>query len=143
MFRQSLACTENKKPYIFCDGPPFSTGLPHHGHLVGSMLNIVPRYWTMKRAGSAGTSTGCPSSGRSTKRWAYRPRKPYGKLAPPGTTRSARHRGAPRRRLVQDHHPACRWVDFDDDYKTMDVWYLESVWWVVNQIGTGAHPTGA
>ena len=49
VFQQSLANTENGEPYIFYDGPPFATGLPHHGHLVGSILkDAVPRYWTMK-----------------------------------------------------------------------------------------------
>ena len=46
-FRQSLANTRGKKPYIFYDGPPFATGLPHHGHLVASTIkDVVPRYWT-------------------------------------------------------------------------------------------------
>ena len=48
-FKQSLDNTREKKPYIFYDGPPFATGLPHHGHLVASTIkDIVPRYWTMK-----------------------------------------------------------------------------------------------
>ena len=47
-FQQSLDNTKGKKPYIFYDGPPFATGLPHHGHLVASTIkDIVPRYWTM------------------------------------------------------------------------------------------------
>ena len=49
VFQQSLENTREKKPYIFYDGPPFATGLPHHGHLVASTIkDIVPRYWTMK-----------------------------------------------------------------------------------------------
>ncbi len=49
LFRKSLEHTHDKKPYIFYDGPPFATGLPHHGHLVSSTIkDIVPRYWTMK-----------------------------------------------------------------------------------------------
>ena len=49
VFQKSLAKTRDKKPYIFYDGPPFATGLPHHGHLVASTIkDIVPRYWTMK-----------------------------------------------------------------------------------------------
>ena len=35
--------------YVFYDGPPFATGLPHYGHLVASTLkDIVPRYWAMR-----------------------------------------------------------------------------------------------
>ena len=49
IFQQSLKNTKDKKPYIFYDGPPFATGLPHHGHLVASTIkDVVPRYWTMK-----------------------------------------------------------------------------------------------
>ena len=48
-FKKSLEKTKNGKPYIFYDGPPFATGLPHHGHLVASTLkDIIPRYFTMK-----------------------------------------------------------------------------------------------
>ncbi|MDH3644601.1 MAG: class I tRNA ligase family protein, partial [Gammaproteobacteria bacterium] len=49
IFQQTLENTREKKPYIFYDGPPFATGLPHHGHIVASTIkDIVPRYWTMK-----------------------------------------------------------------------------------------------
>ena len=48
-FEKSLELTKDKKPYIFYDGPPFATGLPHHGHLVASTIkDIIPRYFTMK-----------------------------------------------------------------------------------------------
>lgn len=48
-FKASLDQTSDAEPYIFYDGPPFATGLPHHGHLVGSILkDVVPRYFTMK-----------------------------------------------------------------------------------------------
>jgi len=49
VFQQSLEQSKDNPPYIFYDGPPFATGLPHHGHLVGSTLkDIIPRYYTMK-----------------------------------------------------------------------------------------------
>jgi isoleucyl-tRNA synthetase len=49
IFKKSLDKTISNKPYIFYDGPPFATGLPHHGHLLASTLkDIVPRYFTMK-----------------------------------------------------------------------------------------------
>ena len=44
IFQQSLEQSKDNPPYIFYDGPPFATGLPHHGHLVGSTLkDIIPR----------------------------------------------------------------------------------------------------
>ena len=49
IFKKSLEQTKKGKQYIFYDGPPFATGLPHHGHLLASTLkDIVPRYFTMK-----------------------------------------------------------------------------------------------
>ena len=49
IFEKSLDQTADQEPYIFYDGPPFATGLPHHGHLVGSILkDVVPRYFTMQ-----------------------------------------------------------------------------------------------
>jgi len=48
-FEKSLEQTKAKKPFVFYDGPPFATGLPHYGHLLaGTLKDIVPRYWTMR-----------------------------------------------------------------------------------------------
>ena len=46
IFQQSLDQTKDGAPYIFYDGPPFATGLPHHGHLVGSILKDVCLLYT-------------------------------------------------------------------------------------------------
>ncbi|MBT7669490.1 MAG: class I tRNA ligase family protein, partial [Bdellovibrionales bacterium] len=49
IFQRSLEQSKGSTPYIFYDGPPFATGLPHHGHLVASTLkDIIPRYFTMQ-----------------------------------------------------------------------------------------------
>ncbi len=49
IFKKTLDKTRQGKNYIFYDGPPFATGLPHHGHIVASTLkDVVPRYFTMK-----------------------------------------------------------------------------------------------
>ena len=49
IFEKSLEKTKGGKPYTFYDGPPFATGTPHHGHIVGSVMkDVVPRFWTMK-----------------------------------------------------------------------------------------------
>src|SRR5512137_408434 len=48
-FEKSLEETKSKKPFVFYDGPPFATGLPHYGHLLpGTVKDIIPRYWTMR-----------------------------------------------------------------------------------------------
>ena len=49
IFEKSLDKNKDKKQYIFYDGPPFATGLPHYGHLLpGTIKDIIPRYQTMK-----------------------------------------------------------------------------------------------
>ncbi len=72
-FQASVAARDGgeqgSNEFVFYDGPPFATGLPHYGHLVASTLkDIVPRYWTMRgrasSGASAGTPTACPSRWR-------------------------------------------------------------------------------
>ena len=49
VFQASIERNRGARPFVFYDGPPFATGLPHYGHLVASVLkDIVPRFWTMK-----------------------------------------------------------------------------------------------
>ena len=48
-FKQSVESRPVDNPYVFYDGPPFATGLPHYGHLLASTTkDVIPRYWTMK-----------------------------------------------------------------------------------------------
>ena len=48
-FEQSLETRRGGDEFVFYDGPPFATGLPHYGHLIAGILkDIVPRYWTMR-----------------------------------------------------------------------------------------------
>ena len=49
IFEKSLAKKSPKGEYVFYDGPPFATGLPHYGHIVASVIkDAVPRYFTMR-----------------------------------------------------------------------------------------------
>jgi len=49
VFQKSLESTRENDAFVFFDGPPFATGLPHYGHLLaGTLKDIVPRYWTMR-----------------------------------------------------------------------------------------------
>jgi isoleucyl-tRNA synthetase len=139
IFEKSLEKTKNNAPYIFYDGPPFATGLPHHGHLVASTLkDIVPRFFTMK--------------GRYvSRRWGWDTHglpieqqidKKFGMSANDYVQKNG----------VKAYCDACReivltytsqwqhtierlgrWVDFENDYKTMDTSFMESVWWVFKE----------
>ena len=139
-FHKSLESTKEKKPYIFYDGPPFATGLPHHGHLVASTIkDIVPRYWTMKgryvlrRFGW--DCHGLPIEHEIDKQLGMSAVQAVEELGIAGYNDECR--AIVQRYVSEWRHTITRlgrWVDFDDDYKTMDTWYMESVWWVFKQL---------
>ncbi len=140
LFHKSLEHTSDKKPYIFYDGPPFATGLPHHGHLVASTLkDVVPRYWTMKgryvlrRFGW--DCHGLPIEHEIDKQLGASASEVVAQLGVAGY--NAECRKIVQRYVAQWRNTITRlgrWVDFDNDYKTMDTSYMESVWWVVRQL---------
>jgi isoleucyl-tRNA synthetase len=140
IFQKTLAKTGDKKPYIFYDGPPFATGLPHHGHLVASTIkDIVPRYWTMKgryvQRRFGWDCHGLPIEHEIDKQLNMSAQEAVAELGVAGYNDQCR---AIVQRYVGEWRQTItrlgRWVDFDNDYKTMDPWYMESVWWVVKQL---------
>ena len=134
-FRRSIRQRDGAPAYVFYDGPPFATGLPHYGHLVPSTIkDVVPRYWTM-RGFHVERRFGWDTHGLPIEMLME------SELGLSGPT-SVREYG------VAKFNEACRanvltytdewrrvigrlgrWVDFDDDYKTMDAPFMESVWW--------------
>ena len=140
VFEKSLEFTKDKKPYIFYDGPPFATGLPHHGNLLASIIkDVVPRYWTMRgryvlrRFGW--DCHGLPIEHEIDKQLGMSAQEAIAKLGVAGY--NAECRGIVEKYVDQWRAIITRigrWVDFDNDYKTMDAWYMESVWWVVKQL---------
>lgn len=140
IFQKSLQQTSNCPPYVFYDGPPFATGLPHHGHLVGSILkDAVPRYFTMKgyhvQRRFGWDCHGLPIEHEIDKKLGMSSQEAVAKLGIKGYNDECRN-------IVQRYttqwektiNRIGRWVDFENDYKTMEPWYMESVWWVVKQL---------
>lgn len=140
IFQKSLKQTEANEPYIFYDGPPFATGLPHHGHLVGSILkDAVPRYFTMKgryvQRRFGWDCHGLPIEHEIDKTLGMSSQEAVEKMGIKGYNDECRS-------IVQRYtsewektiNRIGRWVDFENDYKTMEPWYMESVWWVVKQL---------
>lgn len=139
-FKQSIALREDAPEYTFYDGPPFATGSPHYGHMLqGVVKDIVPRYWTM-RGYKIERRFGWDTHGLPVE---MEVEKQLGVSGP----REIQNLG------VDVFNEACRtmvntttdewyditarlgrWVDFDDDYKTMDTDFMESVWWVFGQL---------
>ncbi len=126
--------------FVFYDGPPFATGTPHYGHLLaGTIKDIVPRYWNM-RGHAVERRFGWDCHGLPIEALAQEA------LGLAGTGQIL-ERGAgvfneQCRSMVQTYVAEWkktvtrmgRWVDFDNDYKTMDPGFMESVWWVFKQL---------
>jgi len=140
IFQKSLAQTKDCPPYIFYDGPPFATGLPHHGHLVGSTLkDIIPRYYTMQgyyvQRRFGWDCHGLPIEHEIDKSLGMSSQQAVEKLGIKGYNDECR--GIVQRFTAEWEKTITRigrWVDFENDYKTMDPSFMESVWWVIQQL---------
>tara|TARA_R110002072_G_scaffold534_6_gene3904 strand:- start:80846 stop:83989 length:3144 start_codon:yes stop_codon:yes gene_type:complete len=140
IFKKSLEQTKGNDPYIFYDGPPFATGLPHHGHLVASSLkDIVPRYFTMKgkyvERRFGWDCHGLPVEHEIDKKLGMSATDAVKELGVKGYNDECR---SIVDRYTNEWEKTItrigRWVDFENDYKTMDTPFMESVWWVFKQL---------
>ena len=140
IFERSVNERPSDKEYVFYDGPPFATGLPHFGHLLASAIkDIVPRYKTMqgfrveRRFGW--DCHGLPVETMVEKELGVNSKKEIEKLGIQKFNDACR---AAVLRYVSEWRRIItrfgRWVDFDNDYKTMDPKYMESVIWVFSEL---------
>ena len=140
IFQRSIDQRDGSDEFVFYDGPPFATGLPHYGHIVaGTIKDIIPRYQAMKGR-KVDRRFGWDCHGLPVE---YEMEK---ELGISGKTQIEEYG-------VAEFNEACRgivlrytsewrtvvnrlgrWVDFDNDYKTMDLNYMESIWWVFKQL---------
>lgn len=137
-FQKSLE--QGSESFSFYDGPPFATGLPHYGHLLASTIkDIVPRYWTMRgyrvprRWGW--DCHGLPIEQEIDKKFQFKNAQDVEKFGIANYNSECRNivlRFAEEWREVITR--LGRWCDFDNDYKTMDRDFMESVWWVFRQL---------
>lgn len=140
VFERSVHERPVDKPYVFFDGPPFATGLPHYGHLPSTfMKDAIPRYQTMRgyrvQRVWGWDCHGLPIEniieerlGLSSKRAIEQ----YGVEKFCEECRSAVLTYAEEWKKIIKR--LGRWVDMDHAYKTMDRSYMESVWWVFAQL---------
>ncbi|OBK77940.1 isoleucine--tRNA ligase [Mycobacterium sp. 1164985.4] len=139
-FRASIARRDDAPEYVFYDGPPFANGLPHYGHLLtGYVKDIVPRYRTMR---------------------GYKVERRFGwdTHGLPAELEVQRQLGITDKAQIEEmgiekFNDACRasvlkytnewrayvtrqarWVDFDNDYKTLEPEFMESVIWAFKQL---------
>jgi isoleucyl-tRNA synthetase len=126
--------------FVFYDGPPFANGLPHYGHLVtGFVKDLVPRYQTMRgkvvdrRFGW--DCHGLPAELQSEKELGVSGRIQILKY---GMARFNEHCRTSVQQFTSDWEyyvtRSARWVDFKNDYKTMDLSFMESTMWAFKQL---------
>ncbi len=141
IFEQSVENRPIDKSYVFYDGPPFITGLPHHGTLLSSVVkDAVPRYWTMNgyrvERKWGWDCHGLPAENFVEKQLGITDRRDIGtkwsledyiiKARESMVANSEEWRGTIER--------VGRWVDFDNCYRTMNKDFMESVWWAFKKL---------
>jgi isoleucyl-tRNA synthetase len=139
-FQTSLKLSKDRPRFSFYDGPPFATGLPHYGHiLAGTVKDIVTRfahmsgYYVERRFGW--DCHGLPVEYEIDKKLGISGPKDVLKMGIANYNAECRSivmRYAKEWEVIVKR--TGRWIDFDNDYKTMDVTFMESVWWVFKQL---------
>lgn len=140
IFERSVNERSENKPYTFYDGPPFATGLPHYGHIVASVMkDVIPRFWTMRgyRVDRVWgwDCHGLPIENIIEKEFDLKSRKDieaYGVGAFNDRCESKVLEYAEEWKKVVRR--LGRWVDMENAYKTMDLPFMESIWWVFAEL---------
>lgn len=140
IFNKSLLKDAPNGDFVFYDGPPFATGLPHYGHILASTIkDAVPRFWTMNgyrvERKWGWDCHGLPLENLIEKKLGLATKRDIEEYGVKNFNEAAR--GAVMeyaddwKRIIPRMG---RWADMDDDYKTMDAPYTESVWWVFAEL---------
>ena len=140
VFKKSLDRNKGKERYTFYDGPPFATGLPHYGHLLaGTIKDIVPRYQTM-RGKYVERRFGWDTHGLPIEALAQEALGIAGapEIKKIGVDKFNEQCRSMVLKYVSEWRKTVtrmgRWVDFDNDYKTMNPDFMETIWWVFKQL---------
>jgi isoleucyl-tRNA synthetase len=140
IFERSVEERSKDAPYVFYDGPPFATGLPHYGHIVASVMkDVVPRYWTMKGKRVERVwgwdCHGLPIENIVEKELGTKSKQDIEAMGVAKFNELCRSKVLS---YVSDWektmHRLGRWVDMKNAYRTMDKGYMESVWWVFSEL---------
>ncbi len=139
-FKKSVENRSKNSEFVFYDGPPFATGLPHYGHLLaGTIKDIVPRYQTM-RGHRVERRFGWDCHGLPIEALAQ---EALGLAGAPAIVEAGIGVFNEQCRSMVTKYVAewektvtrmGRWVDFKNDYKTMDKDFMETIWWVFSEL---------
>lgn len=134
-FNKSVKQRDKKDSYVFYDGPPFITGVPHYGTLLSSIVkDVVPRYWTMKgkrvERRWGWDCHGLPAENLVEKKLGIKDKRDIPKIGLEKYIQTCREEMVQGGSVWEDTVERIgRWVEFKNAYKTMDREYMESVWW--------------
>jgi isoleucyl-tRNA synthetase len=136
IFKKSIESRPEEHEYVFYDGPPFATGLPHFGHLVpGTIKDAIPRYQTMKgkrvKRGFGWDCHGLPVEYEMEKTLGI---SGHSAIVEYGVGKFNEQCRSIVLRYTKEWQNTInrmgRWVDWEHGYRTMDTDYMESIWWV-------------
>ena len=141
-FRASIAqrAEQGAEEWVFYDGPPFANGLPHYGHLLtGYAKDLFPRYQTMrgKRVERRfGWDThGLPAELEAERQLGITDKSQIEEMGIAAFNKVARESVLKYTHEWQEYVTRqARWVDFDNDYKTLDITFMESAIWAFKQL---------
>ena len=140
IFKKSVEKNTDGDSYVFYDGPPFISGLPHYGHLLGSVAkDVIPRYWTMKGKKVERVwgwdAHGLTVENKVQARLGIKNRKGIEDFGlEKFTQESYKYISEITNEWKWYIDKIGRWVDMENAYKTIDQTYMESVIWVFNQL---------
>ncbi len=136
IFKKTLEKSSPKGDFVFYDGPPFATGLPHYGHILpATMKDVIPRFKTMQgyrvRRRWGWDCHGLPVENLIEKELGLKDKQDILRFGIGNFNDEAKKSVL---RYADDWRRAVpkwgRWVDMVDDYRTMDLSYTESIWWM-------------
>ncbi len=140
VFQRSITMRQGGEVFGFYDGPPFATGLPHYGHLLGGTIkDVIPRFQTMRgkkvNRRFGWDCHGLPVEYEIEKEQGIKSRQDIEAMGVAAFNELCR--GIVQRYVKEWRHTVermGRFVDMDHDYRTMDPDYMESIWWVFRSL---------
>jgi isoleucyl-tRNA synthetase len=139
-FQASIDQREGAEEWVFYDGPPFANGLPHYGHLLtGYAKDLFPRFQTMRgkqvHRRFGWDTHGLPAELEAMRQLGITEKSQIEEMGIEEFNRVARESVLEYTSEWEDYVTRqARWVDFENDYKTLDVTFMESVIWAFKQL---------
>nr|PZN91589.1 MAG: isoleucine--tRNA ligase [bacterium] len=137
---QRPAGENGSNEFVFYDGPPFANGLPHYGHLLtGYVKDVVPRYQTMRgrrvERRFGWDCHGLPAEVEAERQLGISHKSEIEEMGVAKFNEACRSSVLRYTREWRDYVTRqARWVDFENDYKTLDLDYMESVMWAFKRL---------